>query len=47
MYTIYILGESIKTSSDSIDEKLQTYDFKLQQYKKLFEPHQCSKYLYI
>lgn len=36
--TIYIIEKKFQSTSGSVDEKLQTCGFKLEQYKKLFNP---------
>lgn len=45
---IYIIEKKFQSGSGSVDEKLQTCDFKLKQYKKLFEgtKYQVS-YIYV
>jgi len=46
--TLYIVEVKFQTVSGSVDEKLQTCDFKLKQYKKLIEPMGLKvKYVYI
>jgi len=36
--TVYIVEKKTQSKGGSVDEKLQTCDFKLKQYKKLFSP---------
>ncbi|MBF0777286.1 hypothetical protein [Streptococcus cuniculi] len=36
--TVYIIEKKTQSGGGSVDEKLQTCDFKLKQYKKLFSP---------
>lgn len=36
--TVYIIEKKFQSSAGSVDEKLQTCDFKRKQYKKLLEP---------
>ncbi|KXT75640.1 hypothetical protein [Streptococcus sp. DD12] len=36
--TVYIVEKKTQSDGGSVDEKLQTCDFKLKQYKKLFSP---------
>lgn len=46
--TLYIVEIKFQTVAGSVDEKLQTCDFKLKQYKKLIEPMGLKvKYVYI
>lgn len=46
--TVYILEKKFQHSSGSVDEKLQTCDFKKRQYKRLFESHDIDvEYCYI
>jgi hypothetical protein len=46
--TLYIVEIKFQTVSGSVDEKLQTCDFKLKQYKKLISPLGLSvKYVYV
>lgn len=46
--TVYIVEKKTQSQGGSVDEKLQTCDFKLKQYKKLFSPlnkEVCYSYL--
>ena len=46
--TVYIIEKKTQNTSGSVDEKLQTCDFKFKQYKKLFAPlikEVCFSYL--
>lgn len=46
--TVYIVKKKTQSGGGSVDEKLQTCDFKLKQYKKLFSPlnkEVCYSYL--
>ncbi|EFX40332.1 hypothetical protein HMPREF9180_1248 [Streptococcus peroris ATCC 700780] len=46
--TVYIVEKKTQSKGGSVDEKLQTCDFKLKQYKKLFSPlnkEVCYSYL--
>ena len=46
--TVYIIEKKTQSGGGSVDEKLQTCDFKLKQYKKLFSPlnkEVCYSYL--
>lgn len=46
--TMYIIEKKFQNGNGSVDEKLQTCDFKLKQYKKLFSPLEINvKYVYI
>lgn len=46
--TLYIVETKFQTVAGSVDEKLQTCDFKLKQYKKLVEPMGLKvKYVYV
>ncbi|MBM3229367.1 hypothetical protein FJZ26_02955 [Candidatus Parvarchaeota archaeon] len=46
--TLYIVEIKFQTVAGSVDEKLQTCDFKLKQYKKLVEPIGLKvKYVYV
>lgn len=46
--TVFIIEKKTQKSSGSVDEKLQTCDFKLKQYKKLFAPlNKEVKYYYL
>jgi len=46
--TLFIIETEFQTVAGSVDEKLQTCDFKLRQYKKLFEPIGLKvKYAYV
>lgn len=46
--TLYIVEVKFQTVSGSVDEKLQTCDFKLKQYKKLIQPTGLNvKYTYV
>ena len=46
--TMFIVEKKFQNTSGSVDEKLQTCAFKLQQYKKLFSPLGIDvKYLYV
>ncbi|NYZ61041.1 hypothetical protein H0O01_05090 [Candidatus Micrarchaeota archaeon] len=46
--TLYIVEVKFQMVSGSVDEKLQTCDFKLKQYKKLIEPLGLKvKYVYV
>ena len=46
--TLYIVETKFQTVAGSVDEKLQTCDFKLKQYKKMFEPIGLNvKYVYV
>lgn len=46
--TVFIIEKKTQSSSGSVDEKLQTCDFKLKQYKKLFLPlNKEVKYYYL
>ncbi len=46
--TLFIVETKFQTVAGSVDEKLQTCDFKLRQYKKLVEPTGLKvKYVYV
>ena len=46
--TLFIVETKFQTVAGSVDEKLQTCDFKLKQYKKMFEPIGLNvKYVYV
>ncbi|MGT2925719.1 hypothetical protein [Streptococcus cuniculipharyngis] len=46
--TVFIIEKKIQTTEGSVDEKLQTCDFKLKQYRKLFSPlNKEVKYYYL
>ncbi len=46
--TIYIIEKKFQHGPGSVDEKLQTCDFKLQEYKKMFSPINIEvKYYYV
>ena len=46
--TVFIIEKKTQSGSGSVDEKLQTCDFKLKQYKKLFSPlNKEVKYYYL
>ncbi|MFA4946342.1 MAG: hypothetical protein WC607_02250 [Candidatus Micrarchaeia archaeon] len=45
--TLFIVETKFQTVAGSVDEKLQTCDFKLKQYKKLVEPKLKVKYVYV
>lgn len=46
--TVYIIEKKTQNTEGSVDEKLQTCDFKLKQYKKLFSPlNKEVKYYYL
>lgn len=46
--TIYIIEKKFQHSDGSVDEKLQTCDFKRKQYKKLFNPIKINvEYIYV
>ncbi|RRD31851.1 hypothetical protein EII38_03625 [Streptococcus minor] len=46
--TVFIIEKKTQNGSGSVDEKLQTCDFKLKQYKKLFSPlNKEVKYYYL
>ncbi|OLQ25711.1 hypothetical protein BJF71_01770 [Helicobacter pylori] len=46
--TFFILEIKYQGTGGSVDEKLQTYDFKLKQYKKLFKSLECKvEFIYI
>lgn len=46
--TVFIIEKKTQSKSGSVDEKLQTCDFKLKQYKKLFSPlNKEVKYYYL
>ena len=46
--TLFIVETKFQTVAGSVDEKLQTCDFKLRQYKKMFEPIGLNvKYVYV
>lgn len=46
--TVFIIEKKIQTTTGSVDEKLQTCDFKLKQYRKLFSPlNKEVKYYYL
>lgn len=46
--TVYILEKKFQHGSGSVDEKLQTCDFKKKQYQKLFQRHNVKvEYCYI
>ena len=46
--TIYIIEKKFQHNAGSVDEKLQTCDFKKKQYQKLFAPLSCRvEYLYV
>lgn len=46
--TIYIIEKKFQSKDGSTDEKLQTCDFKLQQYKKLFTPLKINvEYIFV
>ena len=46
--TVFIIEKKTQSGSGSVDEKLQTCDFKLKQYRKLFSPlNKEVKYYYL
>ncbi|WP_441710781.1 hypothetical protein [Helicobacter pylori] len=46
--TFFILEKKYQKTNGSVDEKLQTCDFKLKQYKKLFKSLECKvEFIYI
>lgn len=46
--TVFIIEKKTQNKNGSVDEKLQTCDFKLKQYKKLFLPlNKEVKYYYL
>lgn len=46
--TVFIIEKKTQNKNGSVDEKLQTCDFKLKQYKKLFSPlNKEVKYYYL
>ena len=46
--TVFIIEKKTQNTNGSVDEKLQTCDFKLKQYKKLFSPlNKEVKYYYL
>ncbi|GAA7894361.1 hypothetical protein HpMS204_04980 [Helicobacter pylori] len=46
--TFFILEIKYQGTGGSVDEKLQTYNFKLKQYKKLFKSLECQvEFIYI
>ncbi len=46
--TIYIIEKKFQNSSGSVDEKLQTCDFKLWEYRKMFSPIDIDvRYIYV
>ncbi|MBO4108103.1 PD-(D/E)XK nuclease superfamily protein [Streptococcus suis] len=46
--TVFIIEKKTQSTEGSVDEKLQTCDFKLKQYKKLFSPlNKEVKYYYL
>lgn len=46
--TFFILEIKYQGMNGSVDEKLQTYDFKLKQHKKLFKSLECQvEFIYI
>ncbi len=46
--TLFIVETKFQTVAGSVDEKLQTCDFKLKQYRKLIKPlHIEVKYVYV
>lgn len=41
--TVFIIEKKTQNTNGSVDEKLQTCDFKLKQYKKLFSPDKLQE----